>query len=279
MSLISKINSDLIVSLANNEKSGASSPESPSENVTADDIHQGLLTGASLFRQSVLRLNDAVSVLSMTESILSRLSSLSSELESISEKAAKSETSSEERVRLNSRLQTTIFEFQDLIDSSESGDSDLLNVSDLQDILQTSGIDLSRATKLAETFSRLGGTDRQLGYERIRLADETEVNPLNLGITTEAEAVRAAEAFSLLHDYIESEKNDLSTALNELQGAHTFSREATNAFTEESTQVVTIEDAEEVAAAIVSQIKRNSKDPNIAEHSDLDSTLLSDLLG
>lgn len=283
MALIHEISGSLLLRLAERAGGGASSGqgESAGSFSTADrgSIAEGLSFGASSFQDSTIRLNEGLNVLRLSSATLTELSSVAEDLLQLAQKAAKTETTTEERTRLDAIFQAKILQFQKIMSGAESGTKDALDSSDLQEALVDSGIDFTRSSALASAFSGLGGGDGELGYEKVTLADERIVNPLMLDVETIDNADDAAEAFTSLRAMINAEQERLFTVTSELEDSIRFAFQARQSFLNKSGESLSNNNAEEIAKSIVAEIKRNTSDPALAAHSDLDRILAATLLG
>lgn len=286
MSFINEISGPLLLKLAQSSGETTSTSSSISGNGTGAssdganvNINQGLLVGRDQFTQSVLRLNSAQGTLQITENLVMRLVQLGQELHSLAKESQDSQTATDERAAFELDFRTLLREYDQVLNEGDVGEDDLLSVSDLEDVLSQAGIDTHLATRLSEAFQHLGGRNLYLGTENITLDDQTVVDPLDLSVDTQENAIRAEEAFESFNRVLTDELEALQTVMREIHGALTFSLEAAYAFADFSGRSLNPDQADQIATQLVSTIKNNASDPEIAPHSDLDRLLIANLLG
>lgn len=285
MALLNEINAELLLSLSPSASSAASSIGGRGSSTNFDaaqvDFSAGLEQGARAFLKSSLRLQSAVDVFTESKERLETLSVLSSELLELSKLSASSSTTAEQRAQLQTQFTRKVSEFRRTVSDAQSGGEegqDTLSVADLTDVLKEAGVDPSTSSKLADTFSRIGGFDGELGFERTRLDNGNVVNPLLQSISTASLAQTAADSFEELVSEVEKDLAGITTVTEELDAARIFAIESYRAFISDSEKVLTGQNPERIANSIVERIRSNASDTRLAEHSDLDRELASELL-
>jgi hypothetical protein len=286
MALLNEINADLLLSLSPSASSASSSiggrGSSTSFDATQVDFSSGLEVGARAFLRSSLRMQTAVDVFSESKERLEKLSSLSNELLELAKISTDTSTTAEQRAQLQTQFTRKISEFRRTLSDAETGGEegrDILSVEDLSDVLEESGIDASASSLLADTFSRIGGFDGELGFERTRLDNGNVVNPLLQSIASVSQAQTTASSLEELVSEVESDLAGITTVTEELDAARIFAIESYRAFLTDSGKVLTGENPERIANSLVERIRSNASDTRLAEHSDLDRELASELLG
>jgi len=284
MSLIHEISGDLLVKLSGGQSNSSSSSNINGMGVGASiksdstDFKTGLDTGLSAFTNSALRFASAIKVFQVTENALSDIQSIVETLYSLAKTSADEQTSADERGTLNSQFQKALTEYSQVLNNAQISTTDLMDSGDLADVLKEAGVDTSQATMLVQAFSKVGGKDGEVGYEKIVLSDESTANPLLQAIDTQSNAKKAEETFKALKDEIKTDFEGISNVVSELTAGRNFAAIAVSAFSSVSERIISFSEAESAAEEIVSLIQSSADDPSLSEHSDLDTHLAKDLL-
>jgi len=106
----------------------------------------------------------------------------------------------------------------------------------------------------------------------------TTGNPLQLNLSSRAHAVLSMNTLSELRKDITKDLKSLQDILKELSAANDFALGGLKAVTEDSS-VLSETNADKLAQALVSSIKKFTKDPLLGIHSAIDSALAAELLG
>ena len=263
------------------------------------NVGNALSTAATSFRNSFIRMDDALQKFGKTQSYLQDLSDSLDELTTLAERSLDPEASDEERARLNSTFQKKITEYRALLrnstqfDTASEESTDFLSTTDLEQVLRDAGVDPSSATALAETFARLGNGDTDLGISPIISDDVTVGNddgttstaiastgsdPLTQDISTRAQAAIAVNTLAKLQDDVKTDLKNVSFVISELKGAQSFALAGYAASASIAGQL-SQDDANKTAIKLVSLIRKNDNDISLAAHSDIDATLAKELLG
>lgn len=296
MSLISKIDGPLLVSLSGGAKSsngGTSTISGQGLGASFDggavDVSAGLDLAAGAFSRSFLRTSQAVSVLNISEGALSDLTDIVGQMIDLASQAAHQDSSSEERTRLESAFNKLQVDFENVRDSAKRNNSDFLEQSDLEKVLKDAGIDFQSSNRVSALFKVLGGADGELGIEGVDVSAVVIGNEFAEAVKSSSpfegqtllsqpSAVRAVEALKQMETAIQTDANSVSGILKELEGAANFARAGTLAFDDALQGVLEGTTPESLAEKIVQAIKQQTLDGNLAVHSDLDSKLAAELL-
>lgn len=307
MALINQINADMIRRISGSSSSSKSSSISSGINGLGTSASVGTVNVnvpaamqkmANSFRDSFLRMETAVTQIGKADGYLTNLSGTVSDLLDLARRSADSETTDEERVRLNSEFQAKVSEFRKSISNADEFDystgttTDYLDVGDLRTLLEEAGVDTSSATDVAQLFARLGNGDTALGYSPILSEDATVVNddgsttsaiapagtdPLNQSISGRAEATIAVNTLQKLSTDVSNDLSNIKKIGTELAAGRDFAL-AGYASAATLASNASIVDANDAASRLVSLIRHNSTDSNLSAHSNIDSDLASALL-
>lgn len=299
MSVINQITSPLITKLAGGSTSSNGSSKINGKGASSSFGGDAVSLSASLknlaiaFRDSDTRLLSPITVFRGTKQILAELHSVGSELIDLAKRAAKEETSTEERGNLNTSFQDLIQKYQSILDGSTINDIDLRDKNDLAKTLSDAGIDLSATTDLAKAFSALAPADAVVGHSLIASEDVVVVahdgsvevgrangstDPLLQNIQTRSGATIAYNTLLKLQDDLESDQGNVDVVIKELRGADNFSIAGNTSSVELLDETLSSFTAEDLASELIRRIKSLARDNNISQHSDLDTTLVKQLI-
>jgi hypothetical protein len=286
MALIHEITGSLLLNLAGTDTSSARSSGSSvggqGSRASFDNdpvsLGAGLSKASSIFASSLVRLDDAIEDVGRAKEALNKLSTISSRMLDLAQTAADAQTSDADRTRYNSKFKTLVVEFNAAKQLAEHEDEDFLEMSDLRDQLKESGIELDAPTELAAVFSRAGGADDELGYEKFTRADGSQVNPLTSSLASYEDATAALEGLEHLDKHVRADFSSIELVQDELKDARAFAFYGFSAFNDAANGRIRETDPEALAGEIQSKIRQQASDPMLSAHSNLDSKLAQDLL-
>lgn len=299
MSLISSINGERITTL-----SGAGTPASVPSTIngvgvgtTFDrdtvNLSAGLDSIAGSFSRSFIRFNEASTLLNVTESTVSGILEITNELVDIAEQAASTDLNDEQRARLNSDFVELRREIANLRSSAEIEGSDFLEKTDIENVLETAGIDLDKSSRVAEIFNRIGGNDGSLTIEQIIAEDVTVqengsaqtavapnlIDPLSgLSLVNRANAQLTANVLREFQGEVEQDLEDIQGIREELSDYLQFARVATLVYEDAALGGVTDNNADSLAESLASQIRQLTRGQVSDAQTELDTRLVSEIL-
>lgn len=299
MSLIDKINASVVVKMAGGASSNSSSSKingkgaGTSFNADAVSLSDSLKNFAIAFRDSDSRLLSPQIIFGASRGLLDKLSSVTDELINVAKRASLEETSTEERSTLEIRFQKLIREYKDIQNSSTVNDIDLLSKSDLKDSLTNASVSLSTITELGKAFEQLAPKDGKLGHTLLKTEDVVVVShdgsvevgrgkalgdPLNQTVVTRSDATMAYNTLLKLKDDLKDDMKNVSNIIKELSAADRFAIAGNSASVNLLDAPLSAYTSQSLAIELVRGIKREARDNNISQHSDIDTALATTLI-
>jgi len=287
MSLIERINSELITVLSGGKRTSAGQTGGLASAGSAASINlaQGLDELRSAFSASYERMSEAHSLFVSVQSTLQQLADAAGGLVELARQAAAPDDSVN-RASLETRFRDLIFEFRKIQDEAVQAGFDSLDKNDIAAALAESGVNLQAATGLAQAFRRLAPVDGELGYsavlQAVAIDGGTAVvsprDPLDNHLRSQVEAEAALDQLLRFKSDIENDLKNATAIAQELLGAQQFALAGYSASGTVAARLTSSADAQTVAQDLINEIRKTARDNSLSAHSAIDRELASELL-
>jgi hypothetical protein len=133
-------------------------------------ISTGLRLGAQAFASSVGGLNSLIGFINVAQDTMGKLGTVVDDMITTADVASRSETSFQERERLNSHYRELVGDFRDIVDNAEYADRNLLDLPELKSIFTTLGFDDQESSSVEALFNKfqLVADDQSLASEEAK---------------------------------------------------------------------------------------------------------------
>ena len=268
-----------VTSSSKEEKSLASGALSDSVDFDAAnlDIRPGLIRASDAFRDSQIRFTKLNKDLESVENRLDSLYKISVRMSEIAEKSSEINLTDQEREFLQSELSSLIRKYKSIRSSSEDEIEDL-SLSSFEEAIQAAGVDKNQANSITSRLRSLGGSDGELGYERLSSSSSQLVDPLGLSVGSRSEAIEASEVFIQLKNEIKRDLESVKKTREIASGVASYADVAKIAFLESGSVLVLNDKPNQIAEELVMRIKSLAGSSNLSEYSSIDSRLAKELL-
>ena len=227
-------------------------------------LSDGLRAGARLFADSLKSLNSALDLVNISRSTLRQLGDLTDKLQVIAQRADQPGIGSDQRNELDREFQTLGNQFEKIIASAKLGDREILDKEDLSAILQSVGLDQEQSNSIAKLFAEFDTSARDGALASPDSSVETSggqsaaLFSSDLHIRSRHDAKHALASLKALRQQINHNIQALDDTVKSVEENIKLIRSTGLAFLDVSQQLQGAEDADQVAALLRTEIRRNA---------------------
>ncbi|RMG41719.1 MAG: hypothetical protein D6719_07950 [Candidatus Dadabacteria bacterium] len=258
---------------------------------------EGLRLGARTYATAVQGINLAASVVNLAQADLEKIDKLADQMIEVATKATRSSASQQKRRNLNFEFRSLAKEMETIVNSASLGQFDYLEVSGLEEVFVTIGLDPKRSDSTADIFNSFTTVDghQLLASEKIRgrrpvpvpagipgnkhvsEAGNADLFSAKRTILRQADAFAAVEDLSALKNQIKNNTEVLERARGLLQDNLVLVRETGLALLDMSDQLTTEKDANDLARELRKRIRREAGTAVLAQAENLEPLAVATL--
>lgn len=217
-------------------------------------VSTSLRTGAQTYATAISALNNAISLVNVSQTTLSGLSRITGEMENLCERARGMDSSDPTRRKLNAEFRQLAADFDKTVEEARVGETEYLTVDGLEEVFTLAGLDPEKCDEIAGLFKKFAAS----GSGRALAGTGSELGGGGADLSSNSRLTDLENALREVRGRIDQNKKVLDRASSMIEDNLTLVRVTGTAMLELSDQIKSGDEAEEVARQLKMKILKHA---------------------